>query len=694
MQDAINQFLPSLASFGLWGYWIVAAAALAQGFAPTSLISPASVLVVFAGGLCAQGVYDFFDMAWFVATADAIGAILSWHLGLRLRRAHQKAGNSRFLSEANLLRGQALFQRFGAAGILLGRFLPMGAFVPLVAGLAGMEGRRFHLWNLLGAVAYALAALAVGYFFGSFMGLLSASATRIGALALALLGVLVLVWVLMLRLLKAVPFLRSVGRSILEALAQNPDMRALIHRHPRTARFLAARLNTAQFSGLPSTLFAAVFVYFAWAYSSNVLDVLHGGVIVQIDKRLAALLYAMRDSAGVAFFGQVSAFGNWQSVAVLAAAMSLLLGLGRQWRQIALIWLVPIGASATTAGLKLLFARPRPDVALYQMSDYSFPSGHATGAMAFFALAAWLLIRNGWARPMATVLSAATLIFLIGFSRLYLGVHYLSDVFNGYLVGAMWVLAGTWWLEGRGEGQRTPVPAVWIRLAVLVAGVALALVAGNLPQRAPRQVAQPEVSQLHVPVDEAFASGALPRYSETLLGKVAQPISLVVLAPDRADLIRAFQAADWHLADPPNIANMAHAATAAWFNNAYDTAPMTPAFWQARPHDLGFQQARQGAADTLRQRHHARFWASERLSQDGLMIFVGTASYDDGLKWGLTHHIDPNVDAERDFLAQSLLETGLFEAPQTLPLTLPVLGQNMVGDAFFTDGNAILLRWK
>ncbi|HGG05080.1 MAG TPA: hypothetical protein ENK28_06440, partial [Aliiroseovarius sp.] len=175
-------------------------------------------------------------------------------------------------------------------------------------------------------------------------------------------------------------------------------------------------------------------------------------------------------------------------------------------------------------------------------------------------------------------------------------------------------------------------------------------------------------------------------------GDVAQPISLILLVPDRATLSSLMTAAGWHEADPPSPGNLAHAAITVWFGGSYNTAPITPAFWQARPHDMGFQRA--SSADTLRERHHARFWDSGTTSQDGLAIFVGTTSFDDGLKWGLTHHIDPNIDAERDFLVQGLVATGAFSAPETLPLVPPVLGQNLVGDAFFTDGNAILLRAK
>jgi undecaprenyl-diphosphatase len=93
---------------------------------------------------------------------------------------------------------------------------------------------------------------------------------------------------------------------------------------------------------------------------------------------------------------------------------------------------------------------------------------------------------------------------------------------------------------------------------------------------------------------------------------------------------------------------MARAAFSVLFNKEYITAPVTPAFWNGKPQDFEFQVDTMGKS--LRERHYARFWRSGFRTMDGLLILVDTASFDDGLKWGLTHHISPIIDAERDFL--------------------------------------------
>ncbi len=176
------------------------------------------------------------------------------------------------------------------------------------------------------------------------------------------------------------------------------------------------------------------------------------GWIAAVDARLGAWITGLRSPEGLALFRLVTALGNKETIIALAVLVSLLL-----WRrgrgQVAALWLVPIGASATTAWLKTAFARPRPDFALQNLPDFSFPSGHATGAMAFYGFLAWLMVQGGWLRPGPGLALGALVIGLIGFSRLYLGVHYLSDVLNGYLVGALWALAGAHFLRESRENS-------------------------------------------------------------------------------------------------------------------------------------------------------------------------------------------------------------------------------------------------
>jgi membrane-associated phospholipid phosphatase len=102
------------------------------------------------------------------------------------------------------------------------------------------------------------------------------------------------------------------------------------------------------------------------------------------------------------------------------------------------------GAELLDVILKLIFARPRPSLPdpLLALTSYSFPSGHAMGSMAFYGLLAYLAIQrlSTWRWRVAVVIAMVFLILLIGFSRMYLGVHYLSDVLAGYAAGFAWLV--------------------------------------------------------------------------------------------------------------------------------------------------------------------------------------------------------------------------------------------------------------
>ena len=96
------------------------------------------------------------------------------------------------------------------------------------------------------------------------------------------------------------------------------------------------------------------------------------------------------------------------------------------------------GAGILSATLKLLFARPRPTVftPLTPEATFSFPSGHTLGAIAFYGLIAYFLWRQD--RRISAVL-AWVFAFWIALSRIYLGVHYPSDVLGSFTIGLLWL---------------------------------------------------------------------------------------------------------------------------------------------------------------------------------------------------------------------------------------------------------------
>ncbi len=126
---------------------------------------------------------------------------------------------------------------------------------------------------------------------------------------------------------------------------------------------------------------------------------------------------------------------------VLVSSAFLWVTRNRYW--VLLLWIAVLGGNLLSSTLKMTFDRPRPELFEW-ITPYaglsSFPSGHSTTAMVFYTTLAYLISRLESTRRLriATYLIAGTIIILIGISRVYLGVHYPSDVIAGFLIGLVW----------------------------------------------------------------------------------------------------------------------------------------------------------------------------------------------------------------------------------------------------------------
>lgn len=136
--------------------------------------------------------------------------------------------------------------------------------------------------------------------------------------------------------------------------------------------------------------------------------------------------------------------GDWLFLTLLGFAIFGFL-LCIKWKREAIIFLITnLGELVLNVSLKAFYRRTRPEPLFeYALPDsYSFPSGHALGSFCFFGVLAWILAANAETKrsKLAIYSAAAFLVLSIGLSRIYLGVHYPSDVVAGYLVAMAWTL--------------------------------------------------------------------------------------------------------------------------------------------------------------------------------------------------------------------------------------------------------------
>lgn len=212
------------------------------------------------------------------------------------------------------------------------------------------------------------------------------------------------------------------------------------------ARFLRADTLRTQPSPLQAALVLAagfvVLVGAATGFAGIADDIGHGDDVARFDEAFAAALAANMPATARDAFAVLTRLGDPVTIAALGAFVAAVLVL-RGRHGFAFGWIVALaGNGLLTRTLKHVFERVRPvhDAGVVVAEGWSFPSGHSSGAVVAYGLLAYVLVRSlpvRWHMPV--VLAAAALAFTIGSSRVFLQVHFPSDVAAGFLSGSAWL---------------------------------------------------------------------------------------------------------------------------------------------------------------------------------------------------------------------------------------------------------------
>lgn len=457
------------------------------------------------------------------------------------------------------------------------------------------------------------------------------------------------------------------------------------------------RLDRSRFRGLPLTLLTIAFGYVFFLFLGIIEDITTSDLVVAADVRIANLIAAFRSEHLAEAFLKITFLGKWEVVFGFAVAFSIIFLLLNRKRYVLPLWLSVAGSMTFVFLGKLAFHRARPDIALYVEHSFSFPSGHAAIAVALYGFMAYFAVRN--LKPISlkilTLVTGFLIALLIGFSRMYLGVHYFSDVWAGFLIGALWLITAIGLTEHQIRKHPQNKPAISRCLLSIIPFMAAFIfyavfTSSQLPELSMHNNLQTGLIANNL--NTMFDDYSLPKYTETIVGASQEPLSFIILADNDTALIKAFRDSGWHLADKAGHDSLIQFAKDAVFNKGYASAPMTPSFWNSYVHDFGFEKPTD--LNTVRARHHARFWKTQFQSKEGKNIYAGTASLDTGIKWGITHKISPDIDSERELLFSELSASENILQQKKLQLVSPVMGENFAGDPFFSDGKAYLIEIK
>lgn len=406
-------------------YWVsqygYAALFLAVFLESAGLPLPGETALVAAAFVAAHG---GLSLPWVILTAAIAGIAgdnLGYYLGRRYGRGWvERRGRWVLLSPARLDRMDAFFARFGAPAVAIARFVAgVRVVAAFAAGVAHMRWRTFFAFNVIGAVLWAATAGAVGYALGRGYGQLSRVLGQAGFIVLlTIASAAFIVWVARRLRARWRYVLAGAPQRAVELGAATWESASGWVTRVGVHAFLALMLSAGA-----TILFAKVAEDVAERESTTFDGVIRSwalGVRTPVFDRIFSAITELGSGVVLVPVSMLAAFLLWRARARLVTSALLL---------------APLAASGSVLVIKYLFHRVRPAGALRHMDvSYAFPSGHSTASSAVYAMLVYVLVRERLA-PRWTIALAATLVLLIGLSRVYLDVHWATDVIGGWAVG-------------------------------------------------------------------------------------------------------------------------------------------------------------------------------------------------------------------------------------------------------------------
>jgi membrane protein DedA with SNARE-associated domain/membrane-associated phospholipid phosphatase len=425
-------------TLGAWTYLLVGVFAFAETGAFVGLVVPGETTMLLGGAVAGQGVinvYLLIAIAWFAAWA---GDTTSFFIGRRLGRDFVLRHGPRFgIGRERFEQVEDYFSRHGGKTIFIGRFVGVvRALAPFIAGSSGMRYGAFVPYSILGTGIWAPAHILIGYFFSRSIDTAAEYAGR-GVFLLGSLIVVTVGTVLLVRRFRVEENRRAAVRWM-EGHAATRWLVVLARRFSPQLRFLWNRVTPGGTFGLEFTSLMAILAVAGFVLVSYTVIVSGDAGPTPGDLTAFDVVGSLQAGWLVDLAKVVTDLGSLAVVLPLAAVCAVALATGRRWAELGVL---VAGLAIVFAGvheLKAAVDRPRPDGGLIDTAGSSFPSGHAAYSTFYVWLAVTIVmrLRPGMARGAAVVGTGIALTAMVGLSRVYLEVHFLSDVNAGWALGA------------------------------------------------------------------------------------------------------------------------------------------------------------------------------------------------------------------------------------------------------------------
>ncbi|MCB0857834.1 MAG: bifunctional DedA family/phosphatase PAP2 family protein [Solirubrobacterales bacterium] len=436
LQELLDEFANFL---GAWTYLVVGLLAFLETGAFVGLLVPGETAMLIGGAVAGQGVINVFLLIAIAWTMAFLGDSTSFYLGHRLGRDFILKHGPKFgITRERYEQVEDYFDKHGGKTVLIGRFIGLvRALAPFVAGSSGMKYRAFAPYSILGSGLQITLHVLAGYFFARSI---EAAAEYVGLAALiigTMLGVSLVSYF-------AWKYLREPENRVKTVKWMDEHWYTawtvrLCRRYETQLRWVQDRFTPGGTFGLEvTTLFAIIAVssFVLFAYAGILLD---DGGPTPGDLRAFDVTDLIETGWLTDIAKVITALGSSYILLPLVAITTVILALKRRWSEAIVLVLSWIAIGFGIDWIKEWVARPRPPDGMVDVKGFAYPSGHAAHSIFYVWLSVTIAVRlrPDMARKAALVTGGIVLAVLIGLSRVYLNVHYLSDVFGGWALGAL-----------------------------------------------------------------------------------------------------------------------------------------------------------------------------------------------------------------------------------------------------------------
>lgn len=385
--DTINN-IPNI-----YVYLILSISLIVESFPILGIIIPGMTIVMLSGFAVQLGYLNIWLAMLFASIGAIIGDITAYFVGRKYGMDFiKKYGKYLLIKEEYIIKTESFIKNHLGKSTILGRFNPVTrVFVPFLIGVHKSSFIRFLISDIFGGVIWASCLVLIGFIFGQSYKVAEKIFGNIASLAL-----LVIIF---------------IGLAYYYIAIKK--------------KYLSKKELT-----LVILLILSITIFF------NVFsDIKENGFWTSADSIISSIIEKIHTNYGILIAEILDFIFDFKMMVIISLGVIILLWFLKLKREAVFFSSVIIFEAVLVYLLKILVHRPRPENALLDMADFSFPSGHTTIAVVFFGVLAYIMYKEKFKFREISYILLAIIVSAVGFSRIYLNVHYLSDVIGSFALG-------------------------------------------------------------------------------------------------------------------------------------------------------------------------------------------------------------------------------------------------------------------